>query len=188
MICTAIHPRLANNSGRADTGTGVAAQRNESCRFNTLPRSRVGKPVQFWFLEDRRLLRELTVDLVRRPQSRAIFQPTTQPTMLDVLYDFRELWQSPRCCKLLKHQIVVDLHGGSQRFESSIAHHIFFKSTAIRSRNPIPQHPDVSFLARPLLGILADKTWRLFAAGTTGLDHNTFVDGGDLALDPTLSD
>ena len=28
-------------------------------------------------------------------------QPTIQPTMCDVLYDFRELWQFPRPCKLL---------------------------------------------------------------------------------------
>jgi hypothetical protein len=70
-------------------------------------RTRVGKPVQFWAHEDRRLLRELTVDLVRRPQRRVILDPT----MLDVLYDFRELWQSPRSCKLLKYQIVVDSHG-----------------------------------------------------------------------------
>ena len=25
-------------------------------------------------------------------------QPTNQPTKADVLYDFRELWQSPRFC------------------------------------------------------------------------------------------
>ena len=29
------------------------------------------------------------------------FQPTTQPTDYDVLYDFRVFWQSPRSCKLL---------------------------------------------------------------------------------------
>ena len=29
------------------------------------------------------------------------FQPTTQPTICDVLYDFRAVWQSPRSCKLL---------------------------------------------------------------------------------------
>ena len=29
------------------------------------------------------------------------FQPTIQPTTYDVLYDFREFWQSPRSCKLL---------------------------------------------------------------------------------------
>src|ERR1700730_2420103 len=30
-----------------------------------------------------------------------IFQPTTQSTVSGVLYDFRELWQSPQPCKLL---------------------------------------------------------------------------------------
>ena len=30
-----------------------------------------------------------------------IFQPTTQPTKDDVLYDLRVFWQSPRSCKLL---------------------------------------------------------------------------------------
>jgi sulfatase maturation enzyme AslB (radical SAM superfamily) len=29
-----------------------------------------------------------------------IFQPTVQPTESDVFHDFRELWQSPRSCKL----------------------------------------------------------------------------------------
>jgi hypothetical protein len=29
------------------------------------------------------------------------FQPTPQPTQCDVLYDFRELWQSPRFAKSL---------------------------------------------------------------------------------------
>ena len=28
------------------------------------------------------------------------FQPTTQPTKCDVLYDLRGVWQSPRVCKL----------------------------------------------------------------------------------------
>jgi hypothetical protein len=27
------------------------------------------------------------------------FQPTTQPAISGILYDFRELWQSPRFCK-----------------------------------------------------------------------------------------
>jgi len=31
----------------------------------------------------------------------SFFQPTTQPTTCDVLYDFRAVWQSPRSCKLL---------------------------------------------------------------------------------------
>ena len=31
-----------------------------------------------------------------------IFQPTLQPTECDVLYNFREVWQSPRSCKLLQ--------------------------------------------------------------------------------------
>jgi hypothetical protein len=30
-----------------------------------------------------------------------IFQPTTQPTKDDVLYDLQVFWQSPRCCKSL---------------------------------------------------------------------------------------
>jgi hypothetical protein len=30
-----------------------------------------------------------------------ILQPTLQPTECDVLYDFRNVWQSPRSCKLL---------------------------------------------------------------------------------------
>ncbi len=29
------------------------------------------------------------------------FQPTTQPTNCDVLYDLQVFWQSPRSCKLL---------------------------------------------------------------------------------------
>ena len=28
--------------------------------------------------------------------TRVVFQPTTQPTKCDALYDFRELWLSPR--------------------------------------------------------------------------------------------
>ena len=32
---------------------------------------------------------------------RDYFQPTVQPTVYDVLCDFRVLWQSPRSCKLL---------------------------------------------------------------------------------------
>jgi hypothetical protein len=31
----------------------------------------------------------------------AVFQPTTQPTECDVLYDLRGVWQSPRPCMLL---------------------------------------------------------------------------------------
>ena len=34
-------------------------------------------------------------------ESMDCFQPTTQPTISDVLYDFRVVWQSPRSCKLL---------------------------------------------------------------------------------------
>ena len=34
------------------------------------------------------------------PESVDFFQPTTQPTTCDVLYDFRVFWQSPRSCKL----------------------------------------------------------------------------------------
>ena len=38
------------------------------------------------------------------PEKRGLrdyFQPTVQPTVYDVLYDFRVLWQSPRSSKLL---------------------------------------------------------------------------------------
>ncbi len=35
------------------------------------------------------------------PESVDFSQPTTQPTICDVLYDFRVVWQSPRSCKLL---------------------------------------------------------------------------------------
>jgi hypothetical protein len=34
-----------------------------------------------------------------------ILQPTTQPTKCDVLYDFRELWQSPRFCYVVEKLI-----------------------------------------------------------------------------------
>jgi hypothetical protein len=34
-------------------------------------------------------------------QMQRFFQPTTQPTKRDVLYDLRGVWQSPRACKLL---------------------------------------------------------------------------------------
>src|SRR6266481_3883513 len=34
-------------------------------------------------------------------ESGDFFQPTTQPTTCDVLYDSRVFWQSPRSCKLL---------------------------------------------------------------------------------------
>jgi len=33
--------------------------------------------------------------------NRSRFQPTTQPTEYDVLYDLRGVWQSPRSCMLL---------------------------------------------------------------------------------------
>jgi len=38
---------------------------------------------------------------MQRPASEAVdfFQPTTQPTTLDILYDLRGIWQSPRSCK-----------------------------------------------------------------------------------------
>jgi hypothetical protein len=53
--------------------------------------------------------RERDVQLCKAPLSlRVAFegdstsvQPTTQPTKYDVLYDFSELWQSPRLCKSL---------------------------------------------------------------------------------------
>jgi hypothetical protein len=35
------------------------------------------------------------------PGSVGFFQPTTQPTICEFLRDFRIVWQSPRCCKLL---------------------------------------------------------------------------------------
>src|SRR5437868_4000747 len=38
----------------------------------------------------------------RRMPCLAFSQPTIQLTKGDDLHDFRELWQSPRCCKLLK--------------------------------------------------------------------------------------
>ena len=36
------------------------------------------------------------------------FQPTTQPTKSDFLYDLRVLRQSPRTCKLLKNLSGLD--------------------------------------------------------------------------------
>jgi hypothetical protein len=38
------------------------------------------------------------------PESLDFFQPTIQPTICDVLYDFRVVWQSPRSCKFYKSQ------------------------------------------------------------------------------------
>jgi len=64
----------------------------------------------------------------------ANFQPTTQPTNLPVLHDFRELWQSPWCSKSLKNQMQVDSHGGSRRFESCSAHHRPIKLNRLQNR------------------------------------------------------
>jgi hypothetical protein len=44
------------------------------------------------------VLRRSGVDFT---ESVDFFQPTTQPTTCNVLYDFRVVWQSPRSCKLL---------------------------------------------------------------------------------------
>src|SRR5579863_4399577 len=41
------------------------------------------------------------INLVETLPRPLLFQPTTQPTKDDVLYDLRVFWQSPRCCKLL---------------------------------------------------------------------------------------
>jgi len=47
--------------------------------------------------------------------------PTTQPTKADVLYDFRELWQSRGSVKSLKSLITLRCHGSvrAKRFRGS---------------------------------------------------------------------
>ena len=40
------------------------------------------------------------------PRVHSVFyQPTTQPTVNDVLYNFRVFWQSPRSCKFYKRKV-----------------------------------------------------------------------------------
>jgi hypothetical protein len=72
--------------------------------------------------ESGRLLHSATCS---RASEGATVQPTTQPTKCDVLHDFRVLWQSPRSVKSLENLVHLHSHGGSRRFKSYCAHHLF---------------------------------------------------------------
>jgi len=65
------------------------------------------------------------------------FQPTTQPTKSDVLYDLRVLRQSPRTCKLLKSLDTVEV-----RSSSLLVPTISFNGLA--SRTSVPEAPNGS--------------------------------------------
>ena len=69
-----------------------------------------------------------------------ISQSTNRSTKCDVLYDLRVLRQPPRTCKSLKSLSRADSHGGSHRFESCSAHHIFQGLTGNLPQKPNPQN------------------------------------------------